>query len=87
MKSILGIAIIVAATTLAGCSKEPECTTELLSKKGQELSAALQEAMMKDPSKVQELSTKVQELAVKYQNSDISQACKAYDDLLSVIKG
>ena len=87
MKSILGIALIVAATAIAGCSKEPPCTPEIIAKKAQELNAALQESIMKDPTKVQELSAKVQELATKYNGADDSQACKAYDDLLSAIKG
>ncbi len=87
MKGVLGIALIVAVTALAGCSKEPECTPELLAKKGQELGVAMQNAMTKDPAKVQEISAKVQELATKYQGKDDSQACKAYDELITIIKG
>ncbi|WP_439272597.1 hypothetical protein [Pseudochrobactrum sp. HB0163] len=87
MKGALTLALVVATAMIAGCSKEPECTPELLSQKGQELGAAMQNAMIKDPAKMQELSSKVQELASKYQGKDDSQACKAYDELIAIIKG
>ncbi len=88
MKTILAIALTATlAAAAAGCSKEPPCTAEVLTKKGQELATTMQTAITKDPSKATELATKVQEVATKYQGSTAAEACKAYDDLIATIKG
>ncbi|MDR7224862.1 hypothetical protein [Aminobacter aminovorans] len=88
MRNMLFAVLGVAALGLSACSKAPECTAEVLTKKSQEVATALQEAITKDPAKAAELSTKVQEVASKYTGATTSEeACKAYDDLLTAIKG
>ncbi|AMS42356.1 MULTISPECIES: hypothetical protein [Aminobacter] len=88
MRNMLFAVLGVAALGLSACSKAPECTAEVLTKKGQEVATALQEAITKDPAKAAELSAKVQEVATKYTGATTSEeACKAYDDLLTAIKG
>ncbi|WP_246676866.1 hypothetical protein [Mesorhizobium sp. B2-4-15] len=42
----------------SACSKAPECTTEIATKKAQDMAAALQEAITKDPSKAADLTAK-----------------------------
>lgn len=88
MRTVLFVVLGIAALGLSACSKAPECTTEALAKKSQEVATALQEAIVKDPAKALELTSKVQEVASKYSGSTNSaDACKAYDDLLAAIKG
>ena len=88
MRNILFAVLGVAALGLSGCSKAPECTTEVLAKKGQDVATALQEAITKDPTKAADLSAKVQEVASKFTGATTSaDACKAYDELLTAIKG
>lgn len=88
MRNILFAVLGIAALGLSACSKAPECTTEMLAKKGQEVGTALQEAITKDPAKAAELTARVQEVATKFQGATTSaDACKAYDELLTAIKG
>lgn len=88
MRNILLAVLGVAALGLSACSKAPECTAEIMAKKGQEVATALQEAITKDPAKAADLSAKVTEVASKFTGATTSaDACKAYDDLLTAIKG
>lgn len=88
MKKFVFAILGVAALGLQACSKAPECTAEVMTKKGQEVATALQEAIAKDPAKAAELAAKVGEVTTKYQGSTASaDACKAYDELLTAIKG
>lgn len=88
MKKILLVAAGFAALAGSACSKAPECTSETLAKKAQEMTTALQDVVTKDPSKAAELTTKVQEITTKYQGATTSaDACKAYDELITAIKG
>lgn len=88
MKKIAFVIVGVAALGLSACSKAPECTAEVMAKKGQEVATALQEAITKDPAKAADLAAKVTEVTTKYQGSTASaDACKAYDELLTAIKG
>lgn len=88
MKKFLLIAVGMAALAGSACSKAPECTTEALTKKGQELATALQEAVTKDPAKAAELTAKVQEVTSKYQGATTAaEACKAYDEVIAAVKG
>lgn len=88
MKNLAFAVLAIAALSLPACSKAPECTAEILAKKSQEVAAAVQEAVTKDPAKAAELGTKVQEVASKYTGATTSdEACKAYDELLAAIKG
>ncbi len=81
-------AAILGALSVSGCSKAPECTADLLTKKAQELTTAVQEAVTKDPAKGAELLAKVQEIATKFQGATTStEACKAYDEMITSIKG
>ncbi|MGF7006794.1 hypothetical protein [Aminobacter sp. BE322] len=87
MRNIV-LATVGVLFTVAACSKAPECTAETLAKKSQEIATAVQEAVTKDPTKAAELATKVQEVASKYTGATTSaEACKAYDELLTAIKG
>ncbi len=87
MKITTWIAVAALATGLAACSKTEECTPEILSKKAQDLTTAIQQKMTADPSKAADLMKKFQEVGAKYQSStDKSQACAAYDDLLNATK-
>jgi uncharacterized iron-regulated protein len=82
------IAVGLAALAGSACSKAPECTTEELTKKAQELTAALQEAVSKDPAKAAELTAKVQDVTSKYQGATTAaEACKAYDEVIAAVKG
>ena len=56
MKKVLLVAVGVAALAGSACSKAPECTTEMLTKKAQDMAAALQEAVTKDPAKASPVS-------------------------------
>lgn len=88
MKNVMFAVLGVAALGLSACSKAPECTAETLTKKSQEVAAAMQAAVTKDPTKAAELAAKVQEVATKYSGATTSaDACKAYDDLLTALKG
>lgn len=88
MRNILFAVLGVAALGLSACSKAPECTAEVMAKKGQEVATALQEAITKDPTKAADLSAKVQGVASKFTGATTSaEACKAYDELLTAIKG
>ena len=88
MKTFLLVAVGIAALAGSACSKAPECTTEMLAKKAQDMTAALQEAVTRDPAKAAELTAKVQEVTSKYQGATTAaEACKAYDELTATIKG
>lgn len=88
MKKFLLLAAGLAALAGSACSKAPECTSEELAGKAQEMTAAVQEAVTKDPSKAAELMAKVQDVVKKYQNSSTTaEACNAYDEVITAIKG
>ncbi|WP_315920110.1 hypothetical protein [Mesorhizobium sp. SP-1A] len=88
MKKFLLLATGLAALAGSACSKAPECTSEELAKKAQEMTTAVQEAVTKDPSKATELMTKVQDVTNKYQGASTpAEACKAYDEVIAAIKG
>jgi len=88
MKKFLLVAVGMAALAGAACSKAPECTQEVATKKAQDMAAALQAAITKDPSKAADLTAKVQAVTTKYQNSTtLADACKAYDEVTAAIKG
>ncbi|MGO4450479.1 hypothetical protein AB4Y96_16275 [Phyllobacterium sp. TAF24] len=85
LKVLSGTMLMAAA--LAGCSKTPVCTAEDVTKKTAQVQAAVQEVLTKDPSKAQEILKKMQDLAVKYQGqTDMKDACKAFDEVLTSIK-
>lgn len=88
MKKFLLVAVGFAALAGSACSKEPECTSEILAKKAQEMTTALQETLTKNPAKAAELTGKVQEITARYQNTSATsaEACKAYDELIAAIK-
>lgn len=87
MKITTWIAIAAITAGASACSKTEECTPEILSKKAQDLTAAIQQKLTAEPAKAQELMKKFQEVGVKFQSStDKSQACAAYDDLLNATK-
>ncbi|WP_287094243.1 hypothetical protein [Mesorhizobium sp.] len=51
------------------------------------MTAALQEAITKDPAKAADLTAKVQAVTAKYQGATTAdEACKAYDELTAAIK-
>lgn len=88
MKKFLLIAVGVAALAGSACSKGPECTQEVATKKAQDMAAALQAAITKDPTKAADLTAKVQAVTAKYQNATtLADACKAYDEVTAAIKG
>jgi len=88
MKKFLLVAVGIAALAGSACSKAPECTTEMLTKKAQDVTTALHEAITKDPSKAADLTAKVQAVTTKYSGATTAaEACKAYDDVLAAIKG
>jgi len=88
MKKFLLVAVGVAALAGSACSKAPECTAEIATKKAQDMAAALQAAITKDPSKAADLTAKVQAVTTKYSGATTAaEACKAYDDVLAAIKG
>lgn len=59
----------------------------MLTKKAQDRTAALQEAITKDPAKAADLTAKVQAVTAKYQGATTAdEACKAYDELTAAIK-
>ncbi|WP_245460732.1 MULTISPECIES: hypothetical protein [unclassified Mesorhizobium] len=88
MKNFLLVAVGVAALAVSACSKGPECTQEIAAKKAQDMAAALQEAITKDPSKAADLTAKVQAVTTKYQNATtLDEVCKAYDEVTAAIKG
>lgn len=88
MKKILGSVVCLGLLfAVAGCSKEPACTQEEITKKTTELQTAVQAAVTKDPTKAAELMTKVQEVATKYKDASDNQACKAIDELIKTVKG
>lgn len=79
----LGILFAVSA-----CARAPQCTAASLGRKAQEVNVALQEAIANDPARALEFSIKAQEVALKYQGSPTyDDACRAYDELLGVLKG
>ncbi|TIL44310.1 hypothetical protein [Mesorhizobium sp.] len=87
MKTFLLVAVGIAALAGSACSKAPDCTTEMLTKNAQEMTAALQEAITKDPAKAADLTAKVQAVTTKYQGATTAEeACKAYDELTAAIK-
>lgn len=87
MKKFLIAVSAVSMLALIGCGKSEECTPELITKKTQELTTAVQEAVTKDPAKAQEIMTKTQEFSTKYAGADNKEACKAIDGLIADIKG
>lgn len=87
MRNIFLAMVGVAALAGSACSKAPECTTEILTKKSQEMATALQEAITKDPTKAADFVAKVHELTSKYQGTTSADTCKAFDDLITAIKG
>jgi len=88
MKKFLLVGVGVAMLAASACSKAPECTQEIAAKKAQEMTAALQEAITKDPTKAADLTAKVQAVTTKYQGATTpADACKAYDELTAAIKG
>ena len=88
MKKFLLVAVGVAALAGSACSKAPECTAEMATKKAQDMTAALQEAITKDPSKAADLTAKVEAVTTKYKDaSTVAEACKAYDEVTAAIKG
>jgi hypothetical protein len=88
MKKFLLVAVGVAALAGSACSKGPECTQEIAAKKAQDMAAALQAAITKDPAKAADLTAKVQAVTTKYQGATtLDEACKAYDELTATIKG
>ncbi|WP_244916058.1 hypothetical protein [Pseudaminobacter salicylatoxidans] len=83
MKTFSFIAAGVLAVVVSACSREPDCTSEMLAEKTQELTTALREALEKDPSRAADLTRKVQDITTRYQRATTLQdACKAYDDLI-----
>ena len=85
MKKIVLTVVGVAALGLSACSKAPECTAEVIGKKTQELTTAVQEAVTKNPAKATEWAAKVQEIATKYSGSNNqADACKAFRELEEV---
>ncbi|MCG7503539.1 hypothetical protein [Mesorhizobium retamae] len=87
MKKIVLAVVGVAALGLSACSKAPECTAEVIGKKTQELTTAVQEAVTKNPAKATEWAAKVQEIATKYSSSsNQADACKAYDEIIAEVK-
>jgi len=87
MKTFLLVAVGIAALAGSACSKAPDCTTEMLTKKAQDMTAALQEVVTKDPAKAADLTAKVQAVTTKYQGTATAdEACKAYDELTAAIK-
>ncbi|MGX9119316.1 hypothetical protein ACWTU6_22045 [Mesorhizobium sp. BHbsci] len=51
----------------------------MLTKKAQDMTAALQEAITKDPAKAADLTAKVQAVTAEYQGATTAdEACKAY---------
>ncbi|WP_245456449.1 hypothetical protein [Mesorhizobium sp. M2A.F.Ca.ET.043.05.1.1] len=88
MKKFLLVAVGVAALAASACSKGPECTQEIAAKKAQDMAAALQAAITKDPSKAADLTAKAQAVTAKYQGATtLDEACKAYDELTATFKG
>ncbi len=88
MKKFLLLGVGLAALAGSACSKAPECTTEEMTKKAQELASALQEAVTKDPAKAAELTAKVQDVTSKYQGATTAaEACKAHDEVIAAVKG
>lgn len=87
MKKIVLTVIGMAALGLSACSKAPECNQEAITKKTQELTTAVQEAVTKNPAKATEWAAKVQEIATKYSGStNQADACKAYDEIIAEVK-
>jgi hypothetical protein len=88
MKKFLLVAVGVAALAGSACSKAPECTAEMATKKAQDMATTLQEAITKDPSKAADLTAKVEAVTTKYKDaSTVAEACKAYDEVTAAIKG
>lgn len=63
------------------------CTQADMTAKATDLQAALTAKIQQDPSKAQELSKQMQDTLMKYAGTnDVDAACKAYDDLLALLK-
>lgn len=87
MKTLVAASFSALLMTVAAGSAASACTQEELTKKVTDVTAAIQEAVMKDPSKAQEIMTKAQEMQTKYQGTtDMAEACKAYDELQEFLK-
>lgn len=87
IKTLVAASFSALLITAAGSSAALACTQEELTKKANEVTTAVQEAVTKDPSKAQAIITKSQEMQTKFQGStDINEACKAYDELLEFVK-
>lgn len=78
----------VALTALAApLTAHAACTPEDAQKKAQEMSAAVQAAVQKNPQQAQALMTKMQAVGAKYQTATASDdVCKAYDELIAEAK-
>jgi len=84
IKTLVAVSASALLMTVAAASA---CTQEELTKKVTDVTTAIQEAVMKDPSKAQEIMTKAQEMQTKYQGTtDMAEACKAYDELQEYLK-
>lgn len=87
IKTLLAASLSALLITAAAGSAASACTQEELTTKVNEVTTAIQAAVMKDPNKAQEIMTKSQEMQAKYQGTtDMSEACKAYDELLEFLK-
>lgn len=77
----------VVLTALAPLTAHAACTREDAQKKAQEMSAAVQAAVQKNPQQAQALMTKMQAIGAKYQTATASDdVCKAYDELIAEAK-
>ncbi|QEN87227.1 hypothetical protein FZC33_13205 [Labrys sp. KNU-23] len=93
-KMLLAAAFGSLALSLAACGgSSSNCTVEALQKKGKDLQEAMTAALTKDPSKAatnaQAWQQKAQELLTKAQaagNKPTDEVCKAYDELIEVVK-
>ncbi len=87
IKTLVTASLSALLITAAGSSSAFACTQDELMKKVNEVTTAVQEAVTKDPSKAQEIMTKAQEMQTKYQGTtDLTEACKAYDELIEFVK-
>lgn len=87
MKKFLFAAVGLALIAGSACSSSSDCTADAIKQKTDELTAALQAAITKDPSKTAEWTAKVQEIGTKYSGATTSaEACKAYDELIAALK-
>ena len=86
MKKFLFAAVGLALIAGSACSSSSDCTADMIKQKTADLTAALQAAIAKDPSKTADLTAKVQEIGTKYAGATTAEACKAYDELIAALK-